>query len=54
MYFDPAAAREAYAIPPEVTPVALLVMGYPAEDAVPAPKHSLFRPEEELVVRNSF
>ena len=54
MFFDPAAARTAYAIPPEVTPVALLVMGYPAEGVLPAPRHGEFRPEAELVVRNSF
>jgi len=33
MHFDPAAMREAFAIPEDLEPVALLVMGYPAEDA---------------------
>ncbi|MBQ9988350.1 MAG: nitroreductase family protein [Clostridia bacterium] len=52
MHFDPAALREAFAIPEQIEPVALLVMGYPAADAVPAPAHSEFRPMEETVFFN--
>lgn len=54
MYFDPAAMREEFAIPQNVEPVALLVMGFPAPDAAPFPGHLQFRPEEEIVVYESF
>lgn len=54
MYFDPAAMREAFAIPEQLEPVALLVMGYPAEDAAPIELHSEFKPLEELVSYNEF
>lgn len=54
MYFDPAKIREAFAIPASLEPVALLVMGYPAEDAVPHPKHADRKPIEETVFYNSF
>lgn len=39
MYFDPQRTREVYRLPDHVEPVALLVMGYPAEDAVPSGTH---------------
>jgi len=54
MYFDPAKIREAFNIPPSLEPVALLVMGYPAEDAVPGPKHAQRKPLEETVFYNTF
>ena len=54
MSFDPAAMRESYQIPDELEPVALLVMGYPAEDSAPFPMHSEFRPLEDLVTYNSY
>ncbi|MCM1129368.1 MAG: nitroreductase family protein [Alistipes senegalensis] len=54
MYFDPERIREAFSIPPSLEPVALLVMGYPAEDAVPSPKHLQRKPLEETVFYNSF
>ena len=50
MHFDPAAVREAFGIPAGVEPAALLVMGYPAEDARPLPLHFKTRPQEETVV----
>lgn len=49
MHFDPSAMREAFAIPANVEPVALLVLGYPAEDAKPLDLHYQFRPMEETV-----
>lgn len=49
MHFNPAALRAEYAIPAELEPVAVLVMGYPAEDAAPYPGHAQIRPEEETV-----
>lgn len=54
MHFDPAAMREEFQIPDQLEPTALLVMGYPAEDAEPYPGHSQFRPLEDLLVYHSF
>ena len=52
MHFDPAAMREAFAVPEDLEMTALLVMGYPAEDAAPIAMHSEFKPMEELVKYN--
>ena len=49
MHFDPFAVREAFSLPEEIVPVALLPMGYPAQDAEALPLHSRFRPMEETV-----
>lgn len=54
MHFDPAAMREKFNIPENIIPEALLVMGYPSESATPSPRHSNFRPMEEVVVYGSF
>ena len=54
MHFDPAAVREAFGIPAGIEPAALLVMGYPAEDAKPLPLHFKARPLEETVVYDHF
>lgn len=54
MHFDPQAMRENFNIPEEVEPVALLVMGYPEENAEVHPFHSTFRPIEETVIYETF
>ena len=54
MSFDPFAMRENFNIPQNYEPIALLVMGYPHEDASPIDKHSQFRPIEEVVFYDSF
>ncbi len=54
MHFDPAALRERFAIPEGIEPLALLVMGYPAEDAAPLPLHQQFRPLDEIVCYDHF
>ena len=54
MHFDPRAMRATFSIPQNIEPVALLVMGYPSEDAKPADFHSQFRPLEEVVVYDAF
>ena len=54
MHFDPAAVREAFGIPAGVEPAALLVLGYPAENAGPLPLHFKARPQEETVVYDHF
>ena len=54
MYFDPEAMRSAFNIPENIIPVALLVMGYPADDAAPLNLHSEYRPIEDIVVYETF
>ena len=54
MHFDPAAMREAFNIPAEVEPMALLLMGYPSDDAKPLDMHFKFRPMEETVFYDEF
>ena len=54
MHFDPEAMRRAFAIPEGIEPLALLVMGYPAENAKPMPLHTQQRPMEETVVYERF
>ena len=54
MHFDPAAMRQTFAIPNGIEPAALLVMGYPAEDAKPLPLHFKTRPITETVVYDHF
>jgi len=49
MYFNPEAVRAEFNLPDDLEPVAILVMGYPADDAKPAPEHTAFRPLEDIV-----
>lgn len=49
MHFDPFAVREVFSLNENTVPVALLPMGYPAEDAQPHMLHSQFRNMEEIV-----
>jgi nitroreductase len=39
MNFDPQKTQKAFRLPDNLVPVAMLVMGHPAEDAVPADRH---------------
>lgn len=54
MHFDPEAMRENFNIPEGIEPLALLVMGYPAEDAKPLDMHFNVRPMEETVFYDMF
>jgi len=54
MHFDPEAMRQTFAIPVGIEPVALLVMGWPGEDAKPLPLHFKTRPRSETVVYDHF
>ena len=54
MHFNPAAMRQAFSIPENIEPAALLLLGYPAEDAHPIEMHFTFRPMEETVVYDRF
>lgn len=49
MHFDPAAIAREFEIPENIVPVALLVMGYPAEDAEPLNLHSEYRDINDIV-----
>ncbi len=49
MHFDPVAIAERFELPASIAPVALLVMGYPAEDAKPMDLHFACRPIEDTV-----
>jgi nitroreductase len=53
--FDPAAVRKEFSIPEQYTPVALLPLGYPAEDAKPNEQmHNHRKSLEETVFYNHF
>ena len=54
MSFDPAAMRETFQIPEHIEPVALLVMGYPSDDAKPLDMHFQFRSIDETVLYENF
>lgn len=54
MHFDPNAMRETFNIPESYEPVALLVMGYPSDDAKPLDLHHQFRPMNEVVFYDKF
>ena len=54
MHFRPEVLRSEFEIPENLEPTAILVMGYPAEDAEPSPMHNQFRPMEEIVSYNKF
>jgi nitroreductase len=54
MHFDPVAMRESFRIPAHVEPLALLVMGYPSDDAKPLDLHFQSRPIEETVFWEEF
>ena len=54
MAFEPDAMRENFNIPKNIDPVALLVMGYPADDAEPLDMHYKTRPIDEVVLYESF
>ncbi|MFP3090471.1 nitroreductase family protein [Treponema sp. TIM-1] len=51
MYFDPAAVVKEFALPPAIVPAAMLVFGYPAEDAAPADRHYQRHPLEKILCR---
>ncbi len=54
MHFDPFAMRKNFQIPEGIEPLALLVMGYPAEDSAPRDLHEKVRPMEEVVFYETF
>lgn len=54
MHFNPIAMRETFNIPESIEPVALLVMGYPADDSQPIDMHYKNRNIDEVVFYDSF
>ena len=54
MHFDPVALRKTFNIPDNVEPIALLVMGYPSDDAKPLDLHFKSRPIDETVFYDHF
>lgn len=54
MHFEPQKIREAFHIPTQIEPLALLVLGYPHEDAAPLAMHEQVRPMDEVVIYESF
>lgn len=54
MHFNPQAMKDTFNIPPNIEPLALLVMGYPHKDAAPIDKHFQFRSIDEVVFYDSF
>ena len=54
--FSGTVSREAeeFALPDSCEPVAMLLMGYPAQDAKPSRLHSQKKPREETVFYGSF
>lgn len=51
MYFNPEAVRAEFALPEELEPTAILIMGYPSPEAKPAPAHNQFRNPAEIITR---
>ena len=49
MHYRPEVLKEKFALPNNLESTALLVMGYPADDAKPAPAHEKSKPEAEIV-----
>ncbi|MDR2185603.1 MAG: nitroreductase family protein [Treponema sp.] len=54
MHFDPAAAREAFKLPENLVPAAMLIVGRPAPDAAPAEFHRIRHSLEKLVYFEEF
>ena len=54
MHFNPMIMKETFDIPDNIKPLALLVMGYPEDDAEPHEFHNTFRPIDEIVVYDKF
>ena len=54
MSFDPDAVIKEFNVPENLVPLAILVMGYPAEDSTPIDMHYAYRPIEEVVKFEKF
>lgn len=54
MHFDPEAMKSEFNIPDNINPLALLVLGFPSELAVPHEFHNKVRSMDEVVVYEEF
>jgi nitroreductase len=54
MYFEVEKLVQEFKLPQKLLPVALLVAGYPADDAVPADRHSLKNPADTMIFYEEF
>jgi nitroreductase len=54
MYFDPVKLIAEFKLPKKLLPVALLILGYPADDAAPAERHNQRNPMDSLVFYDRF
>ena len=54
MHFDAAKTVEEFHLPENIVPVAMLPLGYPAEDSIPGEMHGLRLPREKLVFFENF
>lgn len=54
MHFNPFTMKEEFKIPDNIIPAALIVMGYPSEDAKPLKLHYESKPLSEVVIHESF
>lgn len=54
MYFIPEAVKKEFSLPEYAEPVALLIMGYRAEDFTSSPQHFETKAMEEMVSYNKF
>ncbi len=52
--FDPQVARHELQLTENLVPVAILLLGYPTEDVVPAPGHAKREPIEKMVFYDPF
>lgn len=54
MLFDTETAKSEFNIPDNIQPSAILVMGYPAEDAEPSERHFQSIPLNEMIINEKF
>ncbi|MDR0917512.1 MAG: nitroreductase family protein [Oscillospiraceae bacterium] len=50
MFFEPEKVTAAFGLAPELMPVALLPLGYPADDAAPSPFHTNRKPLSDIIL----
>ena len=49
MSFDPEAAKKEFDLPDNIVPVCFLPMGYPAKDAMPSERHTIYRDKNDII-----
>ena len=54
MHFNPSKIKEEFKLPDSYIPVAILVMGYAADDAAPYEGHSVYKDAKDIVFFNKF